>query len=155
LSTTSLQDTYAPNSSCFGCGPKNAKGLRIKSFPRGKEVVAEFKPEPYHASFGGFLSGGIASTLLDCHGNWTAAYALMKEGGLSTPPGTVTSNISITFLRPTPISGPILIKAKPMEVLENKVKVEGSIESGGNITATMMGLFVAVKRGHPAFHRWQ
>ena len=151
----SLQDTYAPNSTCFGCGPKNKKGLRIKSFPRGEEVVAEFKPETHHASFGGFLSGGITSTLLDCHGNWTAAYSLMKEGVLSTPPGTVTSQISITFLRPTPINRPLLVRARPIEVLENKVKVEGSIESGELVTATMIGLFVAVKEGHPAFHRWQ
>ena len=35
----SLQEMYAPNSFCFGCGPKNPKGLRIRSFVVGDEVA--------------------------------------------------------------------------------------------------------------------
>ncbi|HKC60893.1 MAG TPA: hypothetical protein VKB92_12470 [Myxococcales bacterium] len=34
MSELSLQDRYAPDNRRFGCGPKNDKGLRIKSFPR-------------------------------------------------------------------------------------------------------------------------
>jgi hypothetical protein len=30
-SLQSLQDRYAPRNQCFGCGPLNAQGLRIKS----------------------------------------------------------------------------------------------------------------------------
>jgi len=33
----SLQETYAPSMACFGCGPANEKGLRIRSF-----LVADF-----------------------------------------------------------------------------------------------------------------
>jgi acyl-coenzyme A thioesterase PaaI-like protein len=154
LVAASLQDTYAPNSSCFGCGPKNGHGLRIKSFPRGDDVVADFVPEPHHASFAGFVSGGIISTLLDCHGNWTAAYALMKAGKLDAPPGTVTAELTVKFLRPTPVKSPLRVVAKPVSIDGNMVRVEGRVESGDKVTATMTGLFVAVKEGHPAFHRW-
>jgi hypothetical protein len=28
------------------------------------------------------------------------------------------------------------------------------VESGGKTTATCRGVFVAVREGHPAFHRW-
>ena len=28
----SVQETWAPNNICFGCGPSNEKGLRIRSF---------------------------------------------------------------------------------------------------------------------------
>ena len=38
---SSPQDRYAPATTCFGCGPVNAEGLRIKSFVCGDEVVAE------------------------------------------------------------------------------------------------------------------
>jgi len=41
----SLQERYGPASACFGCGPANPKGLRIRSFPAGGEVVAEWTPE--------------------------------------------------------------------------------------------------------------
>jgi hypothetical protein len=37
----SLQEQYALNNSCFGCGPANAQGLRIRSFSKGEEVIAE------------------------------------------------------------------------------------------------------------------
>ena len=69
----SLQDTYATESVCFGCGPANPKGLHIKSFAQGDEVVAEWTPQPHHEAFTGALNGGIIGTLLDCHCNWTAA----------------------------------------------------------------------------------
>src|SRR4030081_780892 len=44
----SIQETYAPNNQCFGCGPANDKGLRIRSFENGEELVAEWTPQPYH-----------------------------------------------------------------------------------------------------------
>ncbi|MCP3861335.1 MAG: PaaI family thioesterase, partial [Phycisphaeraceae bacterium] len=72
----SLQDRYAPKNACFGCGPANGKGLRIKSFPRGDEVVAEFRPETMHEAFENILCGGIIGTLIDCHMNWTASHHL-------------------------------------------------------------------------------
>ena len=154
MDTPNLQDAYAPNGTCFGCGPRNLKGLRIKSIPVGDEVVADWTPEPHHASFKGFLSGGIISTLLDCHGNWTAVHALMKAGGLAAAPGTVTAELSIRFLRPTPM-GPVRVRARAVRVDGNRVNVTGEIESGGQPTATMTGTFVHVKEGHPAFHRWE
>jgi hypothetical protein len=47
----SLQETYSPDGICFGCGPTNEKGLRIRSFVEGDEVVAEFMAEPHHQAF--------------------------------------------------------------------------------------------------------
>jgi acyl-coenzyme A thioesterase PaaI-like protein len=151
----SLQDQYAPNSHCFGCGPKNDMGLRIKSFPQGREVVSDFVAEPYQASFGSFVSGGIISTLLDCHGNWTALYTLMKERNIDTPPSTVTAKISISFLRPTPTGRTLHLRARPVRVEGDRVEVEGELEVDGAITVKMSGTYLAVKEGHPAFHRWE
>ncbi|MGP8126046.1 MAG: PaaI family thioesterase [Nitrososphaerales archaeon] len=151
----SLQDKYAPNSICFGCGPKNPKGLHIKSFPQGESLVAEWTPEPHHAAFSDFASGGIMSVLLDCHGNWTAAYSLMRSRGLDSLPGTVTAEYTVRFLRPTPIDKAWHLKAWPTRIDGDRVFVEGEVEAGGLKTATMSGLFVAVKEGHPAYHRWQ
>jgi acyl-coenzyme A thioesterase PaaI-like protein len=151
----SLQDRYAPNSVCFGCGPRNAKGLRVKSFPKGEELVADWTPQPHHAAFAGFASGGILSVLLDCHGNWTAAYTLMKTRSLQRPPGTVTAEYTVRFLRPTPMDETWHLRAWPTKVSGNWVTVEGEVSAGGRPTANMAGSFAAVKREHPAFHRWQ
>lgn len=149
----SLQERYAPNNRCFGCGPANDKGLRIKSRVEGGEVVCDFVPEEHHQAFGGVLNGGIIGTLLDCHSNWTAAYHLMRARGLDAPPCTVTSDFHVKLKRPTPLA-PVRVRAQVVEALEDRVVVEATLEAGGRVTATCRGTFVAVKEGHPAYHRW-
>src|SRR5690242_13792272 len=98
----SLQETYAPGNACFGCGPSNPRGLRIRSFPEGDQVVATWQGESHHEAWPGTLNGGIVGALLDCHGNWTAAWHLMNRLGASTPPFTVTAEYAVKLLRPTP-----------------------------------------------------
>ncbi|OFV79935.1 MAG: thioesterase [Acidobacteria bacterium RBG_13_68_16] len=150
----SLQDRYAPTTRCFGCGPANADGLRIKSFVRGDEVVCEWAPSTRHQAFDGVLNGGIVGTLFDCHCNWTAAYHLMTAGGADTPPCTVTAEYHVVLKRPTPSAGPVTVRARVVEASEDRAVVEGTLEARGRVTATCRGVFVAVKEGHPAFHRW-
>ena len=154
MSEKSIQETYAPNLACFGCGPANDKGLHVRSFPSGEEVVADFEPATYQEAFPGVLSGGIIGTLLDCHCNWTAAWHLMKSGGLETPPCTVTADYSIKLLRPTPTDQPIHMVARTVESAGDRVIVEGELIADGKVCATCHGTFVAVKPGHPAYHRW-
>jgi acyl-coenzyme A thioesterase PaaI-like protein len=150
----SLQDRYAPNGVCFGCGPKNKDGLHLKSFPFGDAVVADWTPKKQHVAFGNFGSGGIISVLLDCHGNWTATHALMKAKNLSTAPGTVTAEYTVRFLSPSPIGKTWQIAAWATKIEGDKVSVSGELKVDGVTTATMNGTFVAVKEGHPAYYRW-
>jgi len=77
-STESLQERFAPENTCFGCGPANPQGLRIR----------------------------------------------------------------------------MRLRAKPVQLAEDRAVIEGSLESGGKKCATCIGTFVAVKPGHPAYHRW-
>jgi acyl-coenzyme A thioesterase PaaI-like protein len=149
-----LQDRYAPNGACFGCGPRNEKGLRIKSHARGDEVVATWRAEKFHEAYEGALSGGVIGTLMDCHSNWTAAYHLMKRTGAQAPPCTVTAQYAITLKRPTPTDGEIEIVARPVEISGDRVTVEAELHAGGKVCATSRGLFVAVEPDHPAYHRW-
>jgi len=150
----SLQDRYAPRTRCFGCGPANEKGLRIKSHPAGDELVCDWTPEPHHEAFEGFLNGGIIGVLFDCHSNWTAAFHLMSRDGQETLPSTVTAEFHVRLRRPTPTSGPVRLVARVVESSEDRATVEARLEAGGQVTATCRAVFVAVKEGHPAFHRW-
>jgi acyl-coenzyme A thioesterase PaaI-like protein len=150
----SLQERYAPANACWGCGPANADGLRIRSFVQGDEVVAEWTPQPKYEAFPGVLNGGIIGTLLDCHCNWTAAWHLMNKAGADHPPCTVTADYAIKLLRPTPTAGPVLLAAKVVESTGDRATIEGTLTGGGKVCATCRGTFVAVTEGHPAFHRW-
>jgi len=153
----SLQDQYGPDGICFGCGPANPKGLRIKSRPSKddpNEIVCDWTPEPYHEAFDGFLNGGIIGTLLDCHCNWTAAYHLMRKAGASHVPFTVTADYAIKMRKPTPSGEPVHLSARVVESTDTRAVVEGELTAGGRVTATCRGTFVAVGEGHPAYERW-
>lgn len=156
-----VQEHFARSSACFGCGPSNPKGLRVRSFPGsgglgevGDELVAEWRPEPHHEAFPGVLNGGVIGSLLDCHSNWTAAWHLMLKTGVDHPPCTVTADYAIKLLRPTPTSLLITLKAKVVESGSDRALIEATLEAGSKVTATCRGTFVAVKPGHPAYHRW-
>lgn len=150
----SLQDRYAPENRCFGCGPANEKGLRIKSRAEGDEVVLDWTPEPHHEAFTGVVNGGIVGVLFDCHSNWTAAWHLMRKRGADAPPPTVTAEFHVKLRYPTPSTGPVHLRARVVDSTEDRATVEASLEAGGRITATCRAVFVAVKEGHPAYHRW-
>jgi len=154
LSAGSLQERYAPRTRCFGCGPANTRGLRVKSHPRGDEVVAEWTPAQHHEAFAGVVNGGIIGALFDCHSNWTAAWHLMRRNGLDAPPCTVTADFHVKLRRPTPSSGPLHFTARVVEAGPDRAVVEAQLEAGGKVTATCRGTFISVKEGHPAFHRW-
>lgn len=149
-----LQDRYAPSSICFGCGPANPKGLQIKSVVEEDLVVARWRPADHHEAFPGMLNGGIIGALLDCHCNWTGAWALMARDGLERPPTTVTAEYAIKLLRPTPSAAEVVLRARAVSLVGSKATIEGQLWVEDQICATCTGLFVAVKPGHPAYHRW-
>src|SRR4051794_22608721 len=98
---------------CFGCGPANPKGLRLKSYVEDGVVTAEFVPWPEHDNGVGFLNGGIIATVLDCH----SAAAVMSEAaarGWHPLPGAdlafVTAGLDVRYLRPTPKDSPVALR---------------------------------------------
>jgi len=116
----SIQARLYPDLPCFGCGPGNAKGLQLKSYPLGdgagsgdgspEGVVAAFTPWPEHDNGLGYLNGGIIGTVLDCH----SAAAVMLEAerrGWAPLPGAdlayVTAGLDVRFLRPAPLTEPV------------------------------------------------
>jgi len=154
MNELSLQEKYAPHTTCFGCGPANEQGLRIRSFVRGDEVVAEWQPQPYHEAFPGMLNGGIIGALLDCHSNWAATWHLMWQAGTDQPPCTVTAEFAVKLRRPTPTAQPVQLSARVADLKEDRAVVDATLTAGGKVCATCRGTFVSVKPGHPAYHRW-
>ena len=70
--TVAIQDRI-PHNHCWGCGTLNPRGLHIKSFVEGDEVVCTFRPSPDHmAGPTTVLYGGIIAAVIDCHAVCTA-----------------------------------------------------------------------------------
>jgi acyl-coenzyme A thioesterase PaaI-like protein len=66
----------------------------------------------------------------------------------------VTADFHVTLRRPTPTDGPVTVKARVVSSEGDKVVVDATLEARGKVTCTCRGTFVAVREGHPAFHRW-
>ena len=78
----------------------------------------------------------------------------MDKKGDEEPPCTVTASYSVKLRRPTPDNTPLHITSQVTSIEGDKVHVELLLEADGKVCATGTGLFVAVKEGHPAYHRW-
>ena len=147
--TTAIQDLYFPDGMCFGCGPKNADGLRLKSFEDGDgRAVAEFRPWPQHDNGVGFLNGGVIATVLDCH---SAAPMLVKasaEGWWSegAPLPYVTAGIDLKYLRPTPLAETLALVGELRSADENEMTIHVWVEFDGKFRAEADALW---KRWRP------
>lgn len=152
----SLQEQYAPKSICYGCGPANPHGLQLASHVdrENHRVIATFTPAPYHHAFPDTLNGGIIGTLLDCHCNWAAAWFLMDAQQSDQPPCTVTAEYTIGLKRPTPMNTPLTLIATCDRIDHPRIHIQGELRADTRLTATCQGTFVAVKPGHPGYHRW-
>jgi acyl-coenzyme A thioesterase PaaI-like protein len=144
-----LQDVW-PEGSCYGCGPANTHGHRIKSrwSDDGSEVVARFQPRPEHnAGFPDVTYGGLVASLIDCHSIWTAIAWTYREEGREhgSPPAIsyVTGQLTVRYLKPTRLSQPIVLRARVTELGPRKALVHCDLYSGDERTAE--GDVVAVR----------
>jgi acyl-coenzyme A thioesterase PaaI-like protein len=135
---------------CHGCGPDNEKGLRIKSYWDGDEAVATWKAEPYHC--GGTpdnLNGGIIASLIDCHSlNLAIARAYRDEErpiGSAPRIGYVTANLSVSYLKPTPLREPVDLRARIDKIEGRKTWVSCNLTAAGELRAMGTVLGVRVK----------
>jgi acyl-coenzyme A thioesterase PaaI-like protein len=136
-----LQDAW-PDATCYGCGPANTEGLRIKSYwsEDGSEVVCTFEPEPKHnAGFPNVMYGGLVASLIDCHSVWTAiAHTYRAEGrqhGSLPAISYVTGSLTVRYLKPTALDTPVVLRAHVTELHPRKAMVHCDLYSGGEKTA--------------------
>ena len=135
----SIQERLYPQLTCFGCGPANAKGLRLRSFPTDDgAATAEFTPWPEHDNGFGFLNGGIIATVLDCH---SGAAVYSDEGRRAAAVGEglrlfVTAGIHVRYLRPVPLSETVGLHAAISWTDARRTMVEVRLHCQGKICAT-------------------
>ena len=124
-----LNDNY-----CWGCGNLNEAGLHIESRWEGEEAVCVWQaPAIYAAGPRHVLNGGIIATILDCHSICTAvADAYRGEGReMGTDPDIwyVTGSMNVKYLRPTPLSSPVTLRARVGEKGERRTTIACSLYS--------------------------
>lgn len=146
----SLQDQYFPGLPCFGCGPANERGLRLKSFAGGDGLVrASFVPWPEHDNGIGFLNGGIIATVLDCHSAAAVTHEAFTRGWPPLPGAAlpyVTSGLDVRYLRPAPLEEAVSLVARVVEASESAITAEVWLEWDGKERASASAVW---KRWRP------
>ncbi|QBD76572.1 PaaI family thioesterase [Ktedonosporobacter rubrisoli] len=146
-----FQDVFSGDlSQCWGCGCHNPHGLQIKSYwaEEGQETICTWQPQDQHtAAWLNVLSGGIIASLIDCHSVSTAMMVALHDAGYawtSEPPVIyITASLQVTYLKPTPMTSPVTIRARVTEKGKKKMLVQSSLFAQDELCAR--GEVVAVR----------
>ena len=127
---------------CFGCGPKNPIGLKLKPGWDGRVVRAEFTPSKLHQGWSGVVHGGIIGCLLDEAMSYAAWFSGLR---------TVTARMETRFKRPAPIGELLVITAsltkKTRKVVE--AKAEMTLRDGTVVADSTATMFILGQRKEP------
>ncbi len=85
------------------------------------------------------MYGGVVASLCDCHSVWTAiATTYRRENrphGSAPAISYVTANLNISYLIPTPLHQPILLRARVEEISGRKATILCTVYAGDRKTA--------------------
>jgi hypothetical protein len=151
MTLQALQDVCMPHLMCFGCGPSNPEGLKLKSHFSidGQFVIATYTPpSKYSSGLKDALYGGMIASLIDCHSNWTAmAFGYCAEGrepGSQPPIASVTGALNVKYLKPTPMNTPLHLKAWVEGEVGRKTRIICELGTAAIVTAVGDSIFVRV-----------
>jgi acyl-coenzyme A thioesterase PaaI-like protein len=134
---------------CWGCGTRNEKGLQIKSYWDGEEGICTWQPQPYHLGHPGIVNGGILATIIDCHAVCTAVAAAYRaeNRAITTLPliAYVMGSLNLMYLRPTPITEPLLLRAIVRERAERKTHITCTLSAQGEVCVRAEAVVVRVR----------
>jgi acyl-coenzyme A thioesterase PaaI-like protein len=140
-----------PQGTCFGCGPANPDGLHLKSrlAEGGDYLIAEFQPQDkFNAGLPNVMYGGIIACLMDCHSIWTAiAFCYLAEGravGAGEKIWYVTGELSVKYLKPTPLDQATQLRAWIEGEVGRKTRVVCELGVSDRVTAQGEALAVRV-----------
>jgi acyl-coenzyme A thioesterase PaaI-like protein len=136
MDARAIQDEIGPENGCYGCGPENPDGLRLKTYWEGEETVSRFTPRPsFAAGPPDVLNGGIVATVIDCHGVCTAVASVYRLEGrpIGSEPRVwcVTASLAVKYLKPTPLDGELLLRGRVASVEGKKTRVAVSLWAAG------------------------
>ena len=108
--TEALNETLLKGNNCFGCGPDNPDGLRIRIFrdpANANRLVGTWRTRETLAGFPQIVHGGLQFTALDCMAGW-AMFVLRQPGNMMP----LTKNASTRFLKPARLGTELALSAE-------------------------------------------
>ncbi len=117
-------------SKCFGCGPDNPMGLKLKVSWDGERATAEFSPNEYHTGLQQVTHGGIVATLVD----EAMSYVPFLMGM-----DTITGKLEVRFRNPIRPGEPVRIAAWIAKRRGKTLETRATIHQKGDDTLLAEG----------------
>ena len=105
-----LNEELLKGNNCFGCGPGNPDGLRIRIFrdpANANRLVGTWRTRETLGGFPEIVHGGLQFTALDCMAGWVMF--VLRQPGRMMP---LTKNAATQFLRPARLGIELALSAE-------------------------------------------
>lgn len=144
----------AHHANCFGCGPDNAAGLRMRLRLEEARARAEMTFDRRHEGAPGFVHGGVVAAALD--DLFGGVLMLLERPG-------VTARLVVDFRAPALLGRELALAAWCERTEGSKLHLRGTMHDGDVHVADAEALFLEVDIAHfaksgaalpPEWHRW-
>lgn len=96
--------TFGDEQTCYGCGPNNPRGLKLRFAVEGDSVVTTYTPSEGEDGPPGIFHGGLQATLCDEVAGWGLVGLLGRMG--------FTTSMNVRYMRPVRLGVPVEARAK-------------------------------------------
>lgn len=117
--------TFGSEQTCWGCGPHNPIGIRLRFYVEGDEVVSRFTPMQGYEGPPGIFHGGLQATLLDEVAGWTLV-GLRKCMGFTT-------SMQVRYMRPVRINQEVVARGRITHEEGSSITIRTALEQEGRV----------------------
>ena len=117
--------TFGEHQRCFGCGPHNVRGMRLKFRREGDSVVTEFTPELGLEGPPKVFHGGLQGMVADEVAGWALVGLLGRMG--------FTTSMRVRYVRPLAIGQVVTARAKLKSRKGQFATLTVRLEQGGKL----------------------
>lgn len=120
-------DLFDEGYHCFGCSPRNPRGLKMEFYEDGEDIVSFWTPDDDYQGWLKTLHGGIHATLLDEVAGWVISRKIQAAG--------MTTQLNVKYRHPIPTGDDVKleIRAHIKEQKRNFVIIYASIQCDGKV----------------------
>jgi len=116
-------NTFGPEQQCFGCGPANDIGLKLRFERVGDSVVSRFTLGSGYDGPPGILHGGLQALVLDEIAGWTLV-GLKERIGL-------TSSMTVRYLRSMRLNEELVAEGRIVSEEGSIITIKATLSQAG------------------------
>lgn len=117
--------TFGPEQHCFGCGPDNEKGLRLRFAKVGDRVVSRFTLGRGYDGPPGILHGGLQAMVLDEIAGWTLVGLRGRIG--------LTVSMNVRYMRSMRLDEELVAAGEIQSEDPSLVRIKATLSQHGKV----------------------